>query len=321
MALLGTDAYKYLLASSLAETRTSLALASAYITTDGINWILGQLSTSLASFRVLARWSCDDLVSGASDIEVYELLHARGASFYILTDLHAKVVLIDEQDLFVSSANITRNGLRLVSGGNYEIGVRLTATPEDIVIIESMFAEAVEVTPSLYSEIRECIERYRQLIKPQKRMQWPTTILQKLKKDPEYIWVTELPWCYSPELLRTSLGVHTADESAVRHDLILLGIDTELIGGIGMDVPREAFQRSRAWRWLISRLEEAETPELYFGRLSSILHEAILDDPKPYRQEIKVLVANLFKWAETLGQPTVVVDRPNHSQRIRLIQR
>lgn len=58
--------------------------------------------------------------------------------------------------------------------------------------------------------------------------------------------------------------------------------------------------------------------EIYFGELSTLLHEAIVEDPKPYRKDIKRLLANQIKWLETLGIEDIVIDRPHYSQRLRL---
>src|ERR1051326_3592737 len=100
MSILGTDAYRYALASALATARTSISIISAYITITGIQWVLERLHSSVTSCNVIARWDCDDLISGASDLEVYNSLRNRGARFFVLPHLHAKVVLINEQELF-----------------------------------------------------------------------------------------------------------------------------------------------------------------------------------------------------------------------------
>ena len=57
---------------------------------------------------------------------------------------------------------------------------------------------------------------------------------------------------------------------------------------------------------------------LYFGALTEKLHNAIVSDPKPYRRDVKVMLANLLTMVEALGLEEVIIDRPNYSQRIRL---
>ena len=58
--------------------------------------------------------------------------------------------------------------------------------------------------------------------------------------------------------------------------------------------------------------------EIYFGELSSILHNTIVSDPKPYRKDVKLLLANLLSIVEELDMDELIIDRPSHSQRVRL---
>ena len=317
MSILGTDAYRYALASALAAARTSISIISAYMTITGIEWVLERVHPSVTSCKVIARWDCDDLISGASDLEVYNILRSRGARFFVLPHLHAKVVLVDDQELLVSSANITGSGLKLVPGGNREIGVKVAASPEDIVVIDAMIDEATEVTPELYDEFRQNVERLKKLVLPHKKEGWSTELLQKLQKGPRRLWVAELFWCENPDAI-----CGTPDEISknldAQHDVTLLSIEVISSTVLDSNTLRMKFSESRAWRWLISRLMEADGREMYFGHLSAALHDALLDDPKPYRQDVKRLVANLIRWVEAFGQPSVTVDRPNYSQRLRL---
>jgi len=316
MSILGTDAYRFALGSALSSARESVSLASAFISIPGIEWVLEHLSPSISSLKVLARWNCADLVSGASDLEVYTILRDRGARFYVLLDLHAKITLVDDLALLLGSANITNYGLRLVPGGNREIGVCLIPTTEDIRVIDTLFDEAVEVNPDLYEDFRLHVERLKKLTPVQTRPEWPTELTVKLVKSPERLWVTELLWCDSPNKLIT----FRSHNLTIEHDLTLLGIEIGMTKQFSEIEVREKFLKSRAWQWLISRLIEADAHELYFGQLTALLHEALLDDPKPYRRDVKTLVVNLVTWTSEVGQSLVSIDQPKHSQRLRLIR-
>ena len=57
---------------------------------------------------------------------------------------------------------------------------------------------------------------------------------------------------------------------------------------------------------------------MYFGELSARLHNVVVADPKPYRKDIKQMLANLLRLIEELEMEEIVIDRPNYSQRIRL---
>jgi len=51
------------------------------------------------------------------------------------------------------------------------------------------------------------------------------------------------------------------------------------------------------------------------------LHSALLDDPTPYRSEVKVLVQNLFSWISIVGPKSAGIEcvKPNHTQVLRLV--
>ena len=57
---------------------------------------------------------------------------------------------------------------------------------------------------------------------------------------------------------------------------------------------------------------------MYFGELSQNLHNALISDPKPYRRDVKQMLANLLSLIEKLGMEEIVIDRPNYSQRVML---
>ena len=48
------------------------------------------------------------------------------------------------------------------------------------------------------------------------------------------------------------------------------------------------------------------------------LHNAMVSDPKPYRRDVKNMLANLLLLIEKLDMEEIVIDRPNYSQRVRI---
>ena len=80
---------------------------------------------------------------------------------------------------------------------------------------------------------------------------------------------------------------------------------------------KESFRWSNAYLWLLNTLKE-NNGCLYFGELSEKLHNAVVSDPKPYRRDIKQMLANLLSLIEQLNLEDIIIDRPNYSQRIML---
>lgn len=316
MHLLGTDAYRFALATALADAHTSLSVVSAYITSAGIDWVLDALNPVVESCRVLSRWHPVDFVSGASDLAAYERVKEAGGRFFVLPGLHAKLVLVDNQQLFLGSANVTALGLKLVPGGNREIGVSFTATENDISTIDVMFAEAVEVSDELYEDFRRHVDLISSTKRRYEELSWPPELRGKLSKHPKRLWVAELFWSANPARM---LDAEYESDEAILHDFLLLGFERGML--LDSDSLRERFLQSRPWTWLCARLSEEVSHELSFGRLSELLHDALLDDPKPYRKDVKQLLANLIGWVQALAQSTAAVERRNYSQSVKLTDR
>jgi len=244
---------------------------------------------------------------------VYDLVRRSGGRFFVLPNLHAKLLLVDNKQLFVGSANVTGLGLKLVPGANREIGVTFEASAEDVSIVEVMFGEAIEVTPTLYDEFKENVEHLKQTASLALDTHWPVEFARQLQTRTQKLWVAELFWCASPQAL---VDTKLKESNEVLHDISVLGLDAGMV--LDNATLGQRFLVSRPWIWLLGRLLDDGQHELSFGRLSEILHDALIDDPKPYRQDVKQLVANLFRWVEEFGQPTALVDRRNYSQRVRL---
>jgi hypothetical protein len=311
MQILGTDAYRNALESNISNSNESVFIVSAYITIEGIDWILSRLPISV-NCNVLTRWACSDLVSGASDIEVYNRLKRRGYDLYILPDLHAKVTLIDKSTLFLGSANITNSGLKLVPGGNREIGTILKPTDQDISLINTLFSEGVLITEALYQIF---LKELSQIPKEKNKFipNWSNSLLVQLRKPPLKLWVAEMLWCSSPEEILNNSKTFDAI-----HDISLLGIDLTSVNTPDEIILRHKFIESRCWRWFENILQNSPNNEIYYGELSAKLHNSFLDDPTPYRQTVKKLLSNVLNWVLLLCNDLIIIDRPHHSQRIKL---
>ena len=74
----------------------------------------------------------------------------------------------------------------------------------------------------------------------------------------------------------------------------------------------------KIYKWILNELNKAENKELYFGTLSSLVHDALIDDPKPYRKSVKELQNNIYSYLEVIKDKEIFFDQPNHSVRMYL---
>jgi hypothetical protein len=310
--LLGTEAYRDLLAKNIASATRSITIISAFITSSGLSWVLRSGIRRDLLVTIITQWSPGDLLAGASDLDAYTLAQDQGWKFRLLPKLHAKALLIDDLRLFVGSANVTAFGLSLVPGGNRELGLCVGVSEAELRTIAGLINESVEVSAELFCSIRDWLSQQKLTTTPTE-ISWPENIHRAMVLLPTRLWVADLPWANPHHLLGgPQIVLDPSQREAIDHDFRLYGtVDAALL--------LSAFRNSVAFKWLVGMLQTEPDQMAYFGRLSYQLHASLLDDPTPYRKEVKNLLANLLEYVATFAAHQVQLDRPNQSLRARLL--
>ena len=78
---------------------------------------------------------------------------------------------------------------------------------------------------------------------------------------------------------------------------------------------KKAFFEAIPFRWLINILSNHDNV-IYHGELGKLLHDAFIDDPRPYRKDVKQLLNNLLSWIKILDIESIKIERPNYSEKI-----
>src|SRR4051812_46006665 len=101
------------------NARDELVLVAPFIKQAVLMRLLDATASSVA-VRVVTRWSPQEIKSGVSDLEVWDVINARsGAVLLLRADLHAKYYRADMSCL-VGSANLTHAALGLATVPNLE---------------------------------------------------------------------------------------------------------------------------------------------------------------------------------------------------------
>ena len=309
--ILGTEAFRNLLGESLKKSKTRVVILSAYVKKIGIDWLKDRLKNNNVECTIVSRWQKGDLATGSSDLECYALCKENNWKFKILNDLHAKVMLIDNKDLFIGSPNLTGSGMSLIPVSNKELGVRIQATESDIKTVNGLIEDAILVDNGIYNDLKQWKDKLPEIVKPS-IPDYPESLKHKLKETFDKIWVHNFPWTNIDKLLNTKI----IDEN-IQHDIDLFGLDFE---NINISQVKNSFEKSKIFNWLIEQIKKQESNEIYFGSLSSLIHNSLLDDPKPYRKNIKILQANLYSYIKIINFKNIVIDVPfKKSERIKLI--
>ena len=114
------------------------------------------------SFEFVTRFKQSDFALGVSSIEALKELINKEAQIYGVTGLHSKVYIFDERAAVVTSANLTRGGLK----NNKECGVYITKKEQILQLIE-YFDELKSTNPSPLT-IQDC-EQWDSEIEAQKK--------------------------------------------------------------------------------------------------------------------------------------------------------
>ena len=93
------------------DTVTSLTIVAPFIKLHALSRIVEQLPES-ADLVVLTRWHLIEILSGVSDIAVWNLIRDRGGRMFLDPRLHAKIYA-NERYILTSSANVTGSALGL----------------------------------------------------------------------------------------------------------------------------------------------------------------------------------------------------------------
>lgn len=286
----------------LSVSTESFLLISAYCKLPLVKYFDTCIANEGVEKKLIVRFRPDDITSGASDLEVYPYCRDNGWKLYFRLDLHAKTYVFDRLRCIIGSANATSSGLNIGGIGNYEMAAVCELADKDIKVLDLLLLGAVEMNDSIYKTMRSAIE----CCSPNNTAisSWPKEIADMFAPDYSLLFAEDFPACQ-----------HPSDASA--EDLVFLN----LLPGTSTEEIKIAFHRSKCFQWLFNLVKDSHAQEMYFGAITAALHNTLLNEPKPYRRDVKQLLSNLLSWVDDLAIDDLRVDRPNHSQRVRYINR
>ncbi len=305
MTIIFNNECRELLESQIKTAESSILVLSAFIKLKALRWLEQNIKKGIL-VSIVSRWQFQDLASAASDLEAYEYARDRGWFFAINNKMHYKIYLIDNEKLLVGSANLTQKGLHIDIDGNDEASVLITPTNIDIFKLQQYVTGCCKVDDKLYCKMKEYVVTSKLAQHQCVIEQWPAKILQYLDQPPKNLWVNDL--LFNPP---NYLGLNGTEFHG--HDLRLLGINDRL-SIQSREILQKGFCSTTIWKWLLNVVKESGNDYVRFGEITAALHDALLDDPKPYRKEVKSFLANLYEWIRYLDLPEIGIKKFNHTE-------
>lgn len=300
MAILFSNEIINAVIDELKNAESSVQIITAYCKKNTFEKLDSVVSKDVNNKKLLVRFRLDDVLKGSTDFEILEYGLSNGWDVFLRFDLHAKTYIVDNKRGLVGSANATNSGLNIGKVGNMEMATFVEVDPEDVEKINGLFDDAIPVDNELVAKMKQQFEA-----------------IEPAEKQKSHSWNTEITKRFNP-CINTLFSYELPEDFNLVEGEYFSFLDYTYYGD--MNAFKEVFRWSNAYLWLLKLLKDNDG-EMYFGAVTEKLHNALVTDPKPYRRDVKQMLANLLELIQKLEMDEVVIDRPNHSQRIKLITR
>ena len=302
MAILVSQTILNRIHDELSKSTESFLLISAYCKLPLVKYFDQCITNENITKTLIVRYRPEDITAGASDLDIYPYCKAHGWKMYFRLDLHAKTYVFDRLRCIVGSANATGSGLNLGGIGNYEMATSCELADADRKVLDLLLRGAVEMNDYIYSTMKDVISS--NTSQRTSIISWPKEISELFIPDYSILFAEDFPSCSDPL-------------KATAEDLVFLN----LVPGASLADVQSAFEYSKCYQWLLHLVKAQDEHEMYFGAITAKLHNTLLNEPTPFRKDVKQLLSNLLSWVESLAVTDLQVDRPNYSQRVRYINR
>ena len=301
MSLLSMHEVKQKIIDEVSRAADNLQIISAFCKLPAIKFIDENISHPIKNKKLMVRFLLSDILHGATDFELFDYCKSNGWQMYVRFDLHAKTYIFDRKRCILGSANLTSKGFGLSLHGNYELSSFAAVDDNDLKKIDTLFDNAILMTDELYAAMKSdyIIAQNNQI--PIQTFKWNTRIEQKFNPKIDFLFTYDFPSTPAPDFSNVN------------------AFEFLEIGYIpSQEELKQAFRWSKAFLWLYNYVSSCPDKTSYFGGVTAALHNALINDPKPYRKEVKDLLANTLGWIQALNIDDIVIDIPNYSQRIRV---
>lgn len=297
MAILFSNEIMDAIVKELHKATDSVQIITAFCKEKILKYLNSEISSGVQEKKLLVRFRLDDVLKGSTDFGILSYGMEHGWKVYVRFDLHAKTYIVDNKRGLVGSANATNSGLNIGKAGNMEMAAFVDVEPDDIEKIGSLFNDAILVDEKILENLKQQFDS-----------------VEKKENTEGYSWDSSIMKLFNPHI-ETLFSYELPEEFELINGEYLQFLDESFDGN--KEKLKETFRWSNAYLWLLDTLRNSDGC-MFFGELSASLHNAVVSDPKPYRKDIKLMLANLLKLIEELEMEEIVIDRPNYSQRVRL---
>jgi hypothetical protein len=245
-------------------------LAAPYLKIAALERLLAQLDPS-ARLTCVTRWTPQDVVLGASDVDCRNAVFERGGEFRLHPNLHAKYYRCGG-NVLVGSANLTANGIGLEGLGNLEILCEPDQAFDSEAFERELIRDSNTVSDQDFARWAEIASLPAQALPPNSHPDDPAGWVPTTR-DPEHVWLAynemadHIPSADQQRLADLDLGSLSIPPGLER-PAFEIWIRGALLASVAVAAVRQVadLSESDAWEhlastWSISRAESARRQE------------------------------------------------------------
>ncbi|MEQ8925007.1 MAG: hypothetical protein RLO81_04290 [Fulvivirga sp.] len=265
--------------------------------------------------QIVVRWLPLDIISGASDLEVFDTCKKFGITLYRNPRLHLKAFL-GQNSCYISSANISTKALATneIAQFNYELGTVMEEVDlKSKVYFHQILMESILVTKELVEALkRELV----QIEKSDSTSDFSSPVIGQFQ-DP--FLISALPMTSTVDTL---LEIYSGKKeysneelNCAAHDLALYAISMNQSRDHVLDQLRVSFNQHPFIRTLKMHIEGQPSQSLNYGGVVRWIQNNTTTVPTPKSWELKEqqLVNSLYDWI-CYFDSNFRWERPGHSQ-------
>ena len=293
-----------------------LYVFSPFITTS----YLEEMMQHQEEVHIVTSWRKDHLISGVSDLELYNLVKERpNWQLYINDRLHAKVYCKNFSTMLIGSANLTKRGLQDTEESNHEVMVKTVCDEGS----KQKMMEILQESLIMNDEQFQFYKAWFASVSHDLPVFDTGSVIEPTLAN-ELFFVSQLPASASPRRLWSIISEdEEGDESwneyeAAEHDMANMKLKMRQFSTFDqfMRALKVALGRNAFFEAFLRRIDSTG---LQFGFAKEWVQTTCIDDPVPYRKDLTRTVQYLFAWTVALYPDEFEIIRPYHSEILRRI--
>lgn len=267
-----------------------LLVICPFITQEALERLLS-LGAVDPYLKFVVRWRGSDLLSGASDVSIYQTLKARQLKLYAHPMIHLKLFIFDTGIGVLSTGNLTLKGLGVLPQSNIEAATLVTLTASDWAEINRILTDSTFIDDELFKRAEDYVNA--------NQLKTPVPPLLDLSPATSRPFsILSLPASRDVEALFTfyesNCRATTDQNTEFWHDLELYSIPPNLSRDEFFQILSTNFKNHPFIKAIVALIQENGSAP--FGLVKQWIQQMCSDRPTPYRWELTTNTQVLYEW-------------------------